>query len=293
MNESSTASKQSASQSVGANTANHPAVLDGHPVTRDEPVLDATDPAVLRGDGVFEVVRIYGGVALAMDDHLDRLSRSAAALAIKYDQRAMEQECRMLCEALDASDMYVRIVVTRLGRRLVMVEPPIAFPPVMRLLPVKHAVSPLTAGVKSLSYAANCQAKRLAEDEGCFDAVFVDMSNRVLELPFACFGAVFDDRLWLPPLDLGILDSITRRILVEQIDVEVAQFDVNDLSRASEACVIGTGMEVTPVSEVLGVSTYDATGPVVRNAAASLREAIDQRLSRESHFRTANLAGAR
>lgn len=263
-----------------------PASRDGRQMSAGDLSVEASDPAFLRGDGVFEVVRVYRGVALAADEHLHRLSRSAAALGLSYDREALAKECAEHCARCPAEDGLVRLVVTRLGTRLVIGEPMIAFPDVMRLLPVAHAVPPLLAGVKSLSYAANCHANRVAQQRGLDDALLVDPDGAVLELPFASFGCVLRGRLTLPPLDIGILDSITRRLLLEQLPAEVRSFTLDDLSEATEACVIGTGMEVCPVSEIAGVVKVDPAGSKISEARHALRRAIDQRLRTETRFRT-------
>ena len=51
------------------------------------PVVPVTDSSVVRGDGCFEVMRSYGGRPFAMEEHLDRLRRSAAALEIPLPPR--------------------------------------------------------------------------------------------------------------------------------------------------------------------------------------------------------------
>ena len=281
---SSQTASLSASPRAAVGASDLPATIDGEDAA-DALVIDATDPGFLRGDGVFEVVRLYQGVALCMREHLERLSRSAAALALLYDEDALESEVSAVCQKMRHADGYLRIVVTRLGRRLVMAEPPIEFPKVMRLLPVEHAVSPLTAGIKALSYAANCRAKTIAEAARHDDALLVERGGRVLELPFASFAAVFERELTLPPLQLGVLDSITRRLLEASFEVTVREFALEELREASEACVIGTGMEICPVSQVVGVADFDAAGPVLRSASLSLSAEIRNRLRFETQFR--------
>jgi len=283
------------SSSLGTATANPrsavvasglPALIDGTAVAPEEVVVSAVDPGVIRGDGVFEVVRLYDGVALATREHLERLARSARALELEYDGSALESETERLCSVLEGFDGYIRIVVTRLGTRLLIAEPPIEFPSRFRLLPVEHAVSPLTAGVKALSYAANCRAKRIAEDSGCDDALLYDSRRLVLELPFASFGAVFEGTLAVPPLEGGILDSVTRRLLAASFDhLEVRELSIDELQSADEACVLGTGMEVAPVSEIEGLRAFSEDGPVVAAAAATLTAAIRRRLGQETRFR--------
>src|SRR4051812_50112442 len=54
--------------------------LDGAIRPAVETMVPATDEGLLRGDGVFEVIRVYDGRPFALPDHLDRLERSAANL---------------------------------------------------------------------------------------------------------------------------------------------------------------------------------------------------------------------
>ena len=61
------------------------AILDGTVLPATEATIPATDEGLLRGDGVFEVVRLYGGRAFALDDHLTRLGRSARNLRLEVD----------------------------------------------------------------------------------------------------------------------------------------------------------------------------------------------------------------
>jgi branched-subunit amino acid aminotransferase/4-amino-4-deoxychorismate lyase len=58
------------------------ASVDGRVTPACEATIPATDEGLLRGDGVFEVVRVYDGRPFALPDHLDRLERSAANLRL-------------------------------------------------------------------------------------------------------------------------------------------------------------------------------------------------------------------
>ncbi|HTO25583.1 MAG TPA: aminotransferase class IV, partial [Gaiellaceae bacterium] len=54
----------------------------------DEPVLHADDLAVLRGQAVFETIRVYAGRPFRLDAHLDRLEASARRLGLPAPDRA-------------------------------------------------------------------------------------------------------------------------------------------------------------------------------------------------------------
>ncbi|MEA2473646.1 MAG: branched-chain amino acid aminotransferase, partial [Thermoleophilaceae bacterium] len=133
-------------------------------------MIPATDAGFLRGDGVFEVIRIYGGRAFALAEHLDRIEHSAANLKLGYAVPRDELEsdaARLLSErGGGAFDGCLRIVLTRGGRRLLLTEPLPEAPEHARLGFVTFAPTRLLDGIKSLSYAANMLAGRMARERG-------------------------------------------------------------------------------------------------------------------------------
>ncbi|HEX3319042.1 MAG TPA: aminotransferase class IV, partial [Solirubrobacteraceae bacterium] len=90
------------------------------------PLADAripvTDEGLLRGDGVFEVMRLYGGRPYALGAHLARLGTSAANLRLDVDVEAVHADLQALLDAAGPVDALLRIVVTRGGHRLVLIE---------------------------------------------------------------------------------------------------------------------------------------------------------------------------
>src|SRR5829696_9953729 len=92
------------------------ACVDGRLLPAGEATIPATDEGLLRGDGVFEVIRVYDGVAFALSDHLDRLERSGANLRLSEVFRAdLERDIPQLLEARGGSafDGVLRVVITR------------------------------------------------------------------------------------------------------------------------------------------------------------------------------------
>ena len=77
------------------------AIVDGALVPVEEATVPATDEGLLRGDGVFEVVRLYGGRPYAFDDHLARMERSARNLRLPLDVDAVRADALALLEAAD------------------------------------------------------------------------------------------------------------------------------------------------------------------------------------------------
>src|SRR3954451_1377648 len=194
--------------------------LDGAIRPAAETMVPATDEGLLRGDGVFEVIRVYDGRTFALADHLDRLERSAASLRLGYDvpRAELESEIPELVErrGSEAFDGQVRIVLTRGGRRIVLTELPPPTPETARLAYVTYAPTRLLDGVKSLSYASNMLASRIARERGFEEALLVTPHGRVLEAPTSSlFYVNARGELCTPPLDDHILASITRARVME------------------------------------------------------------------------------
>ena len=162
------------------------ACVDGNIMPAREATIPATDEGLLRGDGAFEVIRVYDGRAFALGDHLDRLERSAANLRLEDVPRpsSSARSQQLLAERGGAtSTAALRIVVTRGGRRLLLTEPLPATPERVRLGVVEYAPTRVLDGVKSLSYGANMLCSRLARERGFDEALLVTPHGRVLEAP--------------------------------------------------------------------------------------------------------------
>ncbi len=99
------------------------ASVDGTITPTAEAMVPLKDDGLYRGDGAFEVIRLYDGTPFALVDHLDRLERSAAAIELEFDRPALEQEIEALLAELGDADGQLRLIVTRGGRRLAMTEP--------------------------------------------------------------------------------------------------------------------------------------------------------------------------
>src|SRR5262245_4788224 len=221
--------------------------VDGRITETPEALIPAADDGLLRGDGVFEVIRLYRGTPFAMEEHLDRLERSAAAIELPVDRPRLEEEVDALLAEFGDHEAQLRLVVTRGGRRLAFTEnlPPYADVESITVATVTYTPTGILNGVKSLSYAANMQATRLAKARGADEAVFVTPDGKVLEAPTSTiFWVTRDGRLRTPGIDVGILASITRDRLVRELDVEEGSFGLDDFKGASEAFIASTVREV-------------------------------------------------
>lgn len=249
------------------------AVLDGRVVPRGEAAIPVDDEGFLRGDGVFEVVRLYDGVPFALDEHLERMAGSAERLRLPFDAGTVAEDVAALVAAVPPTDCAMRLVVTRGGHRLAMCERLRERPPTLALATVTYAPTRVLDGAKTLSYGANMLATRLAKEAGADDALLVTPHGRVLESPTCSFFYVLDGRLWTPPLGDHILDSITRRHVLAVSDAQERVTPADDLARIEEAFLASTLREAHPISAIDG-RALPAPGPVTAQVAVDVAARI-------------------
>jgi len=261
------------------------ACLDGAIAPAEQTVIPVTDEGLLRGDGVFEVVRVQAGTPLLLGEHLDRMRRSAENLRLDgaFERERFERDVRALLEARGGSsyDGCLRLLLTRGGRRLLITEP---LPPkheTVRLASVTYAPTRVLDGVKSLSYAANMLCSRIARERGFDEALLVTPHGRVLEAPTSSFFWVdADGALCTPPLDDHVLASITRARLIGLLDVRERSVALDELkATAREAVLASTTRDVQPVAAIDDFELPAAPGEVTRAAAATFAAHRDEPLA--------------
>ena len=208
------------------------ASLDGTVMDAADVLIPATDEGLLRGDGVFEVIRLYAGRPFALDDHLARMRRSADNLRLAIDTDLVRADIEALLAEAGEPDAALRVLWTRGGRRLAFVEQLKELPPTLALAGVTFAPTRILDGVKSLSYAGNMLAGRVARERGADEALLVTPHGRVLEGPTCSFFCSLDgETLVTPPLEDHILDSITRRRLLGLTGAREAIVAADELAR--------------------------------------------------------------
>jgi branched-chain amino acid aminotransferase len=254
------------------------ASLDGEIMPAGEATIPVTDDGLVRGDGVFEVIRVYDGTPYAFDAHVERLERSAANIRLPVDLEAVRADTfRLLAQAGTGPDhQCLRIMVTRGGRRILLTEPMVSVPDNARVKSVTYSPTRILDGVKSLSYAANMLAGRLAREQGYDEALLVTPHGRVLEGPMSSVFYVKDGRLLTPPLDEHILASITRALVVEVTGAQERPCTLEELYEADEVFFASTVREVQTVGSI-DDHEYAGPSPVSDHA----REAVSARIAEQ------------
>jgi 4-amino-4-deoxychorismate lyase len=197
--------------------------------------LSVLDLGVTRGDGIFETISVGHGAPQALEPHLRRFARSAAALGMpEPDQEAWRSAILAVIDQLDrVPEAWVKTVMTRgiegHGRPTGWVYGSVsgdftaARTTGIRVVTLdrgyRHDVertSPwLLAGAKTLSYAVNRSVLREAARRNADDVIFVSSDGYVLEGPTSTVLYRRGDRLLTPGTGLGILEGTTQGSLFE------------------------------------------------------------------------------
>ena len=263
-------------------------------MTAEDASVSVFDWGLQRGFGAFEVIRSHGGRLFRAEGHLDRLQRSLEALHLPSPARAdLERWTARMAEA--GGDCAVRVIVTGGGRDPLFDTQPIAIvtweplprvPGSLRLLEMTASWHPGTDqaafhGIKWLSYAPNMAATDAARREGFDDALLLTPGGDVLEGPTFTIAWVADGAVETPGMEMGILASITREVLLEscaRLGLEIRQgcFPLARLLEAAEVMALSTTKEVTPIAEVGDRPV--ASGPIAGELAAVHREIVSEEL---------------
>jgi branched-chain amino acid aminotransferase len=260
-------------------TTSELASVDGVISPTVEATIPLPDDGLYRGDGVFEVIRLYAGEPFALGEHLDRLERSAAAIELPVEREAVERELDALLAEFGSGEAQLRVVLTRGGRRILLTEGLPERGHSARVATVTYSPTVILTGVKSLSYGANMQATRIAQARGADEAVLVRPDGIVLEAPTASlFWVSPEGGLRTPAISTGILESITRAQIVRALHVEEGEFELDDLLGTHEAFLASTVREVQPIAAIDG-RALDAPRPRTTEAAEAFSRSLEQALA--------------
>jgi branched-chain amino acid aminotransferase len=254
------------------------ASVDGEIATPEESRISVTDAGLLRGDGAFEVIRLYNGRPFALEDHYERLQRTLDGIRLESDLVALRREVDALLAELGPIEALLRVVITRGGRRIVIAEPLPPMPDAARVATVTYAPNRVLDDLKTLSYGANMLAGRIAKERGAHEALFVTPHGRVLEGPTWTLFYVRDGRLLTPPLEDRILRSITRDRILRLTDAQEQITTLDDLAQAEEAFIASSLREALPIAQIDERPLPRVPGPVTEGVQRAFAEHLAQAL---------------
>jgi branched-subunit amino acid aminotransferase/4-amino-4-deoxychorismate lyase len=195
---------------------------------------------------------------------------------------ALVGDTRMVLQDVGAVDAALRLYVTASGTRLVTLAPPPVRPqPASLEAQPAPWIRPLgtwgPAGAKTMSYAPNMAATRAAVRAGADDALLVSLEGWVLEGPTFAVLWVAGGTLRAPAPDLGIVDSISRRTVLELataagIPVGEGRWRLADLEQSDEVMACSSVRPLVIVGRI-GERRLDGPTPVRDRLAAALDDA--------------------
>lgn len=274
------------------------AYVNGQFSPLEQATVSIEDRGFQFGDGVYEVVRTYGGVPFRLHDHLSRLESSAKAVSIPVPFSGAEWE-PLIREGLQRSRYAACLVYIQLTRGVAPrahLFPSPASPTVVmtfRAIPEtdgglqRHGVPAVTladlrwgrCSIKSLNLLANVLAKQEARDAGAMEAILVK-DGLVTEGCSSNVCLVRDGNIITPPLSDQLLAGVTRAVALELartigIVVDEREVPQEELTRVDELFLIGTTIEVLPVSTLNGVSVgARIPGPVTQAVSDAFQRCI-------------------
>ena len=276
--------------------------IDGAPPAGpDEPGarLSALDRGLLHGDGVFEVLRTYGGAPFRLGDHLARLARSCATarLALPVGLDVLASEVLRAHAHAGNDESHLRVVVTRgeggAGPRLrggerarrIVIASPLRLPTehdyargvTVALVSAAPGADPLgLAGCKALSYLRQTLALEVARARGADDALLVTAAGEVLEGATSAVVIARGGVLRSPPASAGVLASITWDTVAGLAEadgwrVEARMLTPREIYDADEVMLLSSVRGVMPVVGADGAPIASgAPGPLALRLRAQL-----------------------
>jgi branched-chain amino acid aminotransferase len=279
--------------------------INGKIFDKADAKVSVYDHGLLYGDGVFEGIRIYAGRVFRLREHLDRLYDSAKhiALDIPLSREQMTEAVLHTVQVNSKKEGYIRLVVTRgaggLGidprkttdpQVIVIVDDISLYPAelyengleVITSSYVRNHPNALNPRIKSLNYLNNILAKIEAVRAGCLEAIMLNVNGEVAEATADNVFLVKRSVLKTPPTHSGILEGITRDLVIElahdaKVPVQEVTLTRHDVYSADECFLTGTGAEIIPAVKCDGrVIGTGKPGPITRQLRERFQQAVRQ-----------------
>lgn len=275
--------------------------INGQLFDKEDAKISVYDHGLLYGDGVFEGMRSYSGKVFRLNEHLDRLWKSARAIClnIPISQDEVAKAVNDTLQVNGIKDGYIRLVVTRgsgsLGLdpnrtsnpQVIIITDHISLYPdefyqngleIITASTIRNHPAALSPRIKSLNYLNNIMAKVEGLQANCVEAMMLNHKGEVAECTGDNIFIVTEGRLRTPPLDAGILEGITRQAVIdlaEEAGITVEQMPMtrHDVYIADECFLTGSAAKVIPVVKIDSRVIGDGKpGPVTKQLTKLFHE---------------------
>jgi len=260
--------------------------LNGKFFPRSEALISPEDRGFNFADGIYEVIKYYGGKPFRYADHLDRLKRSLREVSIRFDDcDQLESVFQELLEmnGLEGQEAGVYLQIsrgsqTRIHRFPENIEPTVyatVFPFSSKWDELKNGVKVITTedirwlrcDIKSISLLPNVMAAQKAHEQNAVESIFI-RNGVVTEGSHSSFMAVRNGTVYTHPDSNLILPGITKMVIREicrELNIPLVEKSIpaSELAQMDEMMIVGTGSEVTPVVQIDEMQVGNGTpGPV-------------------------------
>jgi D-alanine transaminase len=244
--------------------------LNGNLVAKNKAFISPEDRGFNFADGIYEVIKYYGGKPFRYADHMERLKRSLREIRIDFDgfhqfEIVFQSLLKQNGLASQEAGIYLQITRgshTRIHQFPENLEPTVyatAFPFGSKWDQLENGVKVITTedirwlrcDIKSVSLLPNVLAAEKASEQGAVEAIFI-RNGIVTEGSHSSFMAVKNGSVYTHPDSNLILPGITKIVIREickanQIPLVEEGVRAAELANMDEMMIVGTGSEVTPV----------------------------------------------
>lgn len=260
--------------------------LNGEWLPADQARVSAFDRGFIFGDGVYEVIPVYGKRAFRLPQHLNRLARSCDAIRLDnpHNNRDWQDIIEKLIAQNSSPDQMVYLQITRGAAPRDHVFPAktkptsfayskaIKYPDKSDLATgVKAITTPdirwQRCDIKSIALLANVLLRQSAVENGATEAILI-RGDHLTEGAASNIFIVKDDCLVTPPKGELILPGITRDLIVElakanDVCVQERAVTEDELRSAREVWMTSSTKEILPIVKIDNNRVGDGTpGPM-------------------------------
>ncbi len=277
--------------------------VNGKFIPKEKASISVFDHGFLYGDGIYETLRAYHGKIFLLSKHLSRMKHSAEAISLRLPL-SLDKIGEALYETLNVNKLteaYVRIHLSR-GPGEIGLDPALCHAPTMIIVtqPFKDyppefyengvavavvttrrnhplALSPV---IKSTNFLNNILAKIESLKSGAYEGIMLNWEGYVAEGTISNIFTVKHNILYTPALDTGILNGVTRDLVIhlarkDRITVKEVKLKPHDLSSADECFITNTTVEIMPVTRIDGAAVGSGRpGPVTTALRAAYKKEV-------------------
>ncbi|MBI4654712.1 MAG: branched-chain-amino-acid transaminase [Nitrospirae bacterium] len=278
--------------------------LNNKLVPQNKAFISVFDHGFLYGDGVYETLRAYSGVAFKLDEHIERLFRSAEMIGLKVSKshEGIKRAVYKTMKANNQKSAFIRINISRgigpIGLDTELCPKPTfaiisntfkEYPGEFYKMGVKIAIvnvrrnlrDALNPMIKSLNFLNNILANIEGKNRGAYEAVMLNYKGYVAEGTTSNIFFVKNSILYTPAIDVGILDGITRYVILDiarelGIKYKDGRFTREGIYSADEVFISSTTREIMPVSHVDNVKIGTKIGRITKTLLTAYRKKVEE-----------------